>query len=81
MADQYNLSAPGTSAMAITPTDGAVLNPRPRFLKVTNAGNITMKGDNDVAIVWPATAGEVVPFSPCVIMATGTTASGILGCF
>lgn len=50
------------------------------YLRIGGAGNLALKGPNDVAACTPmaVTAGEYVPFGSGYVMATGTTASAIV---
>jgi hypothetical protein len=74
-------SPPGgpVSYQAITPSDTALVGGY-QFLRVGVAGNLAIKGVNDAAAVTLAvTAGEYVPFSAGYVMATNTTATGVVG--
>lgn len=75
--DQTN---PGTGLATITPSD-ATFFPKPfRALYVGGAGNLAVQGvDGTVGIIPSVPAGMVVPISVDRVLATGTTATGIVG--
>jgi hypothetical protein len=65
------------SVRAITPSDSTVVTTN--YLRIGGAGNLALKGTSDGAAVTIAvTAGEYVPFSSGNVMATNTTATGIV---
>jgi hypothetical protein len=50
-----------------------------QYLRVGVAGNLALKGSADAsAVTIPVTAGEYVPFNSGQVMATNTTATGIV---
>ena len=61
-----NNSNPADRHMAITPSDSTVLDPIPRALKVTVAGNLAIADADGTAVTYPVSAGDIIP--------TGTTA-------
>jgi hypothetical protein len=83
MADTFKQLAvgrdsPATDWFAITPNNDTDIPLRPRFIYVGTAGNINMQGDSGAAVVLPVAVGYH-PFGPARILATSTTASGIVG--
>lgn len=74
------VSAPSTRARAVAPHDANELPLIPKALYVGVAGNITMRGVDDVTdTLWVGVvAGSIIPFRAKFVRATGTTASGIL---
>ena len=80
MADKFanfhrGLTSPATEHFAITPQDGVDLPDRPRVLYVAAGGDIAVRDANDVVIIYPVTAGQVLQFSALGVEATGTTAT------
>lgn len=72
---------------AITPSDtvyltkGATKNGPLLYhaLYITGAGNIAIQDKNDVVITYAVPANFILPFRPQRVMATNTTATGIVG--
>jgi len=84
MSSPYD-DLPGTSAVAITPSNTANINP-PRAIYVGVGGNIAMVGANappgSAGVVWVGcVAGTILPFRPRQVLATGTTAASLLGIY
>lgn len=77
---QPGLTSPAESAVAITPSDAAVLPRTTRAVYVGTAGTlrVTMLS-GEVATFAGAQAGVVYPLRVIRVMATGTTAGGIIG--
>jgi hypothetical protein len=73
---------PGRSARAVTPSDTARLEPAPDFIYVGGAGNLVFAGMDDlepqVTTTMAVLAGSYHPVRPGKILATGTTATGII---
>jgi len=65
------MPAVGLIHTVITPSD-ANLTDRPLGLKVTVAGNLSIKDEAGTVIVYPVTAGEEFSFSPVAVMAATT---------
>ncbi|WP_375290406.1 hypothetical protein [Qipengyuania sp.] len=63
----------------ITPDGNTDLPTIPDAIYVTGAGDIVMKGSDGNNVTVKATANSILPFSPTRVLATGTTASGIVG--
>jgi hypothetical protein len=66
---------PADRHMAITPNDATVLDPIPRALKVTVAGNLAIADADGTAITYTVTAGDIIPFRATKVLLTGTTAT------
>ena len=66
---------PADRHAAITPSDSTVLNPIPRALKVTVAGNLAIADADGTAVTYPVFAGDVIPFRATKVLSTGTTAT------
>ena len=75
-----SLDAPASGAFAITPDDAADITEVTRALYVGGAGDIAvkMKSGQSVSLVG-VTAGAVLPMRVVRVLATGTTASDIVG--
>ncbi|MDO7844606.1 spike base protein, RCAP_Rcc01079 family [Sphingomonas immobilis] len=74
------IGSPVTRALAITPSDAAALDFRPRALFVGSGGSLTLRLPDDAAdSVWSNIPdGTLLPVRPIAVRATGTTATGIL---
>lgn len=72
-------TSPGVRHFAITPSDGADLADRPRVIRAGGAGAINVRDEAGVDVVYTVVAGEVLNFSPVRILATSTTATGLVG--
>jgi len=72
--------SPATDWFSITPNNTVDIPLRPRFIYVGTAGNLHIQGDRDAdsSIVLPVAVGYH-PIGPKRILATLTTASGIVG--
>lgn len=68
-----------SSFQPVTPSD-TVLQPGGfKVLRIGVAGNLVLKGLDGISSgVMAVTAGEYVPFGAGYVMATGTTATGIV---
>jgi hypothetical protein len=69
------LTSPAISHFPITPADGVDLPTRPRVLKALTSGNVAVRDQAGVVIVYPVFAGDVLQFAPVGVEATGTTAT------
>lgn len=70
-----------TRAAVVTPSDTVPLSDMTRFIVAAVAGNIAviMAGDPAAApVVIPIAAGIALPIAAVQVMATGTTATGIV---
>ena len=72
-------TVPADRWFAITPNDGEDLAVKPRALFVGTGGNLTLIGADGGSATFAVPDGMVLPFSPHRVMATGTTATGIVG--
>lgn len=80
MADNFQYHTPGLDAparthYAITPSDTTDLPQMPRALRVLTSGNLSLRDVAGTVITYTVTAGEILPFRPVRVMATGTTAT------
>ena len=63
----------------ITPDGNADLNPIPDAIMCTGAaGNVVLKGSDGNNVVFPITTGQILPLAPTRVVATGTTAGGLI---
>ena len=72
-------SDPAGDAAAVTPSDSTRLN-GVRGLYVGAAGNVAVKFDRNATVVTftAVPVGTILPISVVTVMATGTTATGII---
>ena len=63
----------------ITPDGNTDLATIPDAVYVGGAGDVVLKGSDGTNATFAATAGQVLPFSPTRVLATGTTATGLVG--
>jgi hypothetical protein len=75
-----SLTSPAENAVAILPDDGAVLPQVTRALFVGGAGDarVRMLG-GDVVSFASLQAGSLLPIRVVQVLATGTTATGLVG--
>jgi hypothetical protein len=66
---------------AVTPNDADTIEPPRGFIVITTAGDVTMKDDAGTSITLTVALDTVYKFSPKIIMATGTTAVGIIALY
>lgn len=69
------LDSPASRHFAINPSDSTDLALRPRFLWVEAAGQVVLRDETGVNLSYTVAAGQILPFSPIRVMATGTTAT------
>lgn len=72
---------PGYGAFAITKSDVTVLDPMPREVYVTGAGDISFVGADGETDTWTVPANFYIPVRMQKVLATGTTATGIHGIY
>jgi hypothetical protein len=76
------LTDPITGGFAITPHDANDLGTMPRAIMVTGAGAVTAILKDGMTITLPGLApGALYPVRTARILATGTTATGIVGLY
>lgn len=76
------LTTPADRFAAIVPNDATVLNPVPKSLLVNGAGNVRLKGSDDVIVEFAVTAGTIVPLrAKSVMVATSNAATGIIALY
>jgi len=76
------LTDPVTGGFAITPDDDTELAAVTRALLVTGAGSVTAEMKDGMTLTLPALGpGVLYPFRVVRVLATGTTATGILGLY
>lgn len=79
---QPSLSGPASAAFTVTPSDTADLSTLPRALYVGGDGNLTviMQGGQTVTLTAVA-AGTLLPLRVRRVLATGTSATAIVGLY
>lgn len=75
--NSLEVQAPATSHFAITPGASALAK-IPRTIYVGNGGNLEVTMDG-VTIVYAVQSGAILPMRPTHILASNTTATGIVG--
>lgn len=68
-------TSPGMRHAPVTASDTALLDPRPRVICALTAGTLALEDEAGTIVVYPVTAGQLLPFSPLRVRATGTTAT------
>lgn len=75
-----SLSGPATHGFAVTPHDANVLSETTRALYVGSAGSLAVVLASGAAVTFAGVAsGTMLPVRTTRVMATGTTATDILG--
>ncbi|WP_187968406.1 spike base protein, RCAP_Rcc01079 family [Aquibium microcysteis] len=76
-----SLTAPATSAFAVVPDDDDILPSVPRAFWIGASGNVTflMKDDDEPVTLLNVPDATLLPCRAVKVMATGTTATGIVG--
>jgi hypothetical protein len=71
---------PAREMFTVVPSDGVALAKIPRGLYVGGLGDVTVKDQAGTSVVFKAVpVGTVLPICPSFIMATGTTATLMIG--
>lgn len=73
------LESPGSRHMAITPSDSADLPVIPRAIYIGGGGTIVIRDKHGTEISYTVADGAVLSFRAVRVLATGTTASSIVG--
>lgn len=84
MADYFKsvsktLDSPADRHFAVVPDDAADLAVVPRALRIGGAGDVVLRDATGAEVTYAVTAGEVLAFRPVRVLATGTTATDIVG--
>jgi hypothetical protein len=72
---QRGLESPADRHLAITPSDTAMIVPRPRALWCQTAGNLAIEDQNGTVLNYSVSAGQILPLRAVRVLATGTTAT------
>jgi len=72
---QSGISDVATRHAAIAPSDSTDLPTRPLALYCIASGNVALRDETGTDITYPVTVGQVLPFRPVRVLATGTTAT------
>jgi hypothetical protein len=75
------LDSPATKWFAVTPDDNTDLQAKPRALWIGGAGNVAINNGSQTVTLQSVPAGTLLPLRPDRVMATGTTASGIVALY
>lgn len=80
MTDPYRdhprgLASPANRHATITPSDTDILPVVPRVLYCITNGTVALADLAGTVVSYPVVAGQILPFSPIRVMATGTTAT------
>lgn len=67
------------SAREITPSDSAVFSPRLQAIVAGTAGTIEAVNSNGDQVTYTVVAGETILAEIAQVLATGTTATGLVG--
>lgn len=70
-----DLESPASFQKAIVPSDTKDLPVRPRVIFCAAAGTAVMRDSAGTNVTYTLEAGQILPFSPVRILATGTTAT------
>lgn len=77
---ETGLTAPARAATAIVPSDSLPLAHTTRAIYVGQSGDLRVRMASDEVVTFVAVpAGVVYPFRLMQVMATGTTAGGLVG--
>lgn len=68
-------AAPSTRWASVTPSDTVNFTEPPRGIYIGGAGNISLVGQDNVAVTFAVSAGMLLPFCPNRVNSTGTTAT------
>ena len=75
----FQIDSPAPNAEAITPSDTVVLETVPRSLWVGVSGNVAVRmAGNNATVTFVGVQG-LLPIMPEEVLATGTTATNIVG--
>lgn len=75
VGNAVGLSSPATRHFAITPDDDTDLAILPRAIFCAASGTAVLRDGGGQDITYNLTIGDVVPFRPSRVLATGTTAT------
>jgi len=86
MADQFKyhssgLDSPATRHFTVTPADGSDLANIPRALFIGGAGDVAIRDGAGTDVTYTVPAGVLLPIRAVRVLATGTTATGIVGLY
>lgn len=78
----YGLDQPGIRWFSVTPDDTNSLTAKPRCLYVGGSGDVAITNVfGDSVVLKNVPAGAFLPFRPDKVLATGTTATGIVAIY
>ena len=74
-------SASATRAASVTPSDTADMARAPVGLYIGGGGDVAVEMVGGGTVTFVAVAGAVLPIQPRKVLATGTTATGIIALY
>lgn len=74
-----SLESPAERHFTVVPSDTETLAVRPRSLRIGTGGTIVLRDAAGVDVSYKVAACEILPIRPVQVLATGTTASDIVG--
>jgi hypothetical protein len=74
---------PASNGFAITPMDNVLLTANPRGIYVGGTGDLTvvLAQDQQQVLFKAVPTGSLLPIAVCCVMATGTTATNLVGVY
>lgn len=78
---EYGVMTSADRWVAVTPNDSADLTVKPRMIHVRTGGTVAMADASGNVATFMFADGAEKPLSPHRILATGTTATGIVACW
>jgi len=79
--NQSSLDSTGEYHFLITPADGSDLGTIPRAIYCGTAGNLVLRDKGGTDCTYAVLAGQYVMFRAYRVLATGTTATGLIGIY
>ena len=73
------LDSPADRHFSITPSDTSDLAIMPRALRIDSGGTLALRDESGQDITYTVSDGEVLVFRAVRVLATGTSASNIVG--
>lgn len=73
--------SPAKRWAVITPDNAADLADLPKALRFNTGGTVVLRGDDGVDVAFTVFDGETLPLRPRRVLATGTTAAGIVALY
>ena len=74
-----SLESPAEHHFSVIPSDTTDIAVRPRALRIGGAGMIVLRDRKGIDVSYVVQAGEILPVRALRVLATGTTATDIVG--